>query len=56
MDLLKVKDEIWKLEYKISKADIGQKCDRGYYRGPTLEWPALWRIKINSLHNEGIYK
>ena len=22
----------------------------------TLEWPALWRIMMNSLHNEGIYK
>ena len=22
----------------------------------TLEWPALWRITMNSLHNEGIYK
>ena len=21
-----------------------------------LEWPALWRITMNSLHNEGIYK
>ena len=22
----------------------------------SLEWPALWRITMNSLHNEGIYK
>ena len=21
-----------------------------------IEWPALWRIPMNSLHNEGIYK
>jgi hypothetical protein len=22
----------------------------------TLEWPALWQITMNSLHNKGIYK
>ena len=21
-----------------------------------VEWPALWRITMNSLHNEGVYK
>ena len=25
-------------------------------KGLLLEWPALWRITMNSLHNEGIYK
>ena len=29
----------------------------GVYIGTCkLEWPALWRITMNSLHNEGIYK
>ena len=22
----------------------------------SIEWPALWRIMMNSLHNEGVYK
>ena len=24
--------------------------------GLRLEWPMLWRITMNSLHNEGIYE
>ena len=41
-------------EKSVSKNFIRKNWEQ--FWSSALEWPALWRITMNSLHNEGIYK